>query len=323
MPAKKINSERGRSAPWYHRLRWRIERMLGLFAYWLARRLSRKSALKLADILGSLTYRMFGKYRRVCLENLTIAFGDDLSEKEKLALTLESQTNLVRTVMDFLKFETYSADEFLKLAPVVTGREYLTKAFEKSSGGVIGLTGHLGSWEYGGAWVAASGWNVSAVGKEQRDPGITKIMLDQRASAGIKHIPKGKSGNLDLIRALKTKNTMLGLISDQNGGGDGVFVDFFGMPASSARGPAFLALRYGVPVVPIFTIWDGDNYKIEILPEVEIIRTGNEEKDIVENTQRMQKVIEGMVRKYPGQWLWAHRRWKTRPAGEPSLYERY
>ncbi|MCX6647748.1 MAG: lysophospholipid acyltransferase family protein [bacterium] len=289
--------------------------MFGIFAYWVARRLSRKRALKLADHLGALAYYMFRKYRNVCLDNLTIAYGNDLSKKEKLKLTLKSQTNLIRTIMDFLKFEEYSKEEFLSLAPIVIGREHLENAFEKSKGGVIGLAGHLGSWEYSGAWMVASGWNLSAVGKEQRDPGITKIMLDQRAAAGIKHIPRAKSGNLELVRALKTKNTMLGLISDQNGGHDGVFVDFFGTQASSAKGPAFLAMKYDVPVVPIFAIWDGDLYRIEILPEVEVTKTGDEEKDIAENTQRFQKVIEGMVRKYPEQWLWAHRRWKTRPKG--------
>jgi Kdo2-lipid IVA lauroyltransferase/acyltransferase len=303
------------TAPWYHRLRWRVERTFGIFAYWLARKLSRKSALKLANHLGAFTYFMFRKYRKVCIDNLTIAYGDELSKKEKLKLTLKSQTNLMRTMMDFLRFERYSKEEFLSLAPEVIGREHLANAFEKSRGGVIGLAGHLGSWEYCGAWVVASGWNLSAVGKEQRDPGITKIMLDQRASAGIRHIPRGKSGNIELVRALKTKNTMLGLISDQNGGRDGVFVDFFGTQASSAKGTAFLAMKYTVPVVPIFAIWDGDYYRIEILPEVEVTRTGDEETDILENTQRFQKVIEGMVRKYPGQWLWAHRRWKTRPQG--------
>ncbi len=306
--------------PWTLRVRWRIERVLGLFIYWLARRISRKSALKLADFLGGVLFRLFKKYRLVCMDGLTIAFGDKFTDEEKLEIIRKSQTNLVRTVMDFLRFEKYSREEFLALAVSVTGREHLEAAMERSSGGVIGLTGHLGSWEYSGAWTVMSGWRLVAVGKEQRDPGITKIMLDSRAAVGIKHIPKTKRGNLELIRALKTKGTILGLISDQNGGKDGIFIDFFGVPASSVKGPAYLALRYNVPVVPIFALWDGDNYRIEILPEVELIRTDDEDSDVLANTQRFQKVIEDMVRKYPDQWLWAHRRWKTRPKGEPPLH---
>ena len=307
--------------PWTLRVRRRIERALGLLIYRLARMLSRRSALGLANFLGGLIYRMFRKYRMVCVDGLTIAFGDKYSYEEKLEIARRSQTNLARTVMDFLRFRDYSNEQLLELCRDVSGREHMERAMERSKGGVIGLAGHFGSWEYCGAWVVASGWNLCAVGKEQRDPGITKLMLDLRSAVGIKHIPTSKRGNLDLIRALKSKNTMLGLLSDQNGGKDGIFVDFFGVPASSVRGPAFLALRYDVPVVPIFALWDGDYYRIEILPEIEVVRSGDEEKDILENTQRFQKALEGMVRKYPEQWLWAHRRWKTRPAGEPPLHK--
>jgi len=257
----------------------------------------------------------------VCMDGITIAFGDAYTYEQKCEIARRSQTNLVRTVMDFLRFENYTREELLGLCSGEVGREHLERAMEKSKGGIIGVTGHLGSWEYCGAWVVASGWNVAAVGKAQRDPGVTKLMLDLRAAVGIKHIPRTKQGNMDLIRSVRSKGTILGLISDQNGGKDGVFVDFFGVPASSVRGPAFLALRYDVPVVPVFALWDGDNYRIEVLPEVELVRTGDDENDILVNTQRFQKVIEEMVRKYPDQWLWAHRRWKTRPPGEPPLHK--
>ena len=309
-----------RKAPLSIRLRWRLERVLGTFIYWFARRISRQTALRLADRLGNLLFALFRRYRLVCVEGITIAFGDSLTPDQKMEMAKASQHNLVRTVMDFLRFGLYTNDELLALAPVVEGRQYLEAASARTPGGVIGLTAHLGSWEYCGAWIVAAGWPLSAVGKEQRDPGITRIMIDQRAAAGIKHISRTKSGQTEIVRTLKTKGSVLGLLSDQNGGPDGAFVDFFGVLASSARGPATLALRYNTPVVPIFALWDGDNYKIEILPEVEVTRSGNEERDIMENTQRFQKVIEDMVRKYPGQWLWAHRRWRTRPPGEPPLY---
>jgi Kdo2-lipid IVA lauroyltransferase/acyltransferase len=292
---------------WTRRLRWFFERILGNFVYWLARHISRKAALKLADFLGEILFLAFRRYRLVCMDGIGIAFGDKYTEKERYELARSSQKNLVRTVMDFLRFGIYTKDEILGLARSATGMEYMRDAIEKSPGGVICLAAHLGSWEYCGAWLVASGLRLTAVGKEQRDPGITKIMLDQREAAGIKHISRSKKGLTAIIRSLRTKGTALGLIADQNGGWDGIFVDFFGVPASSARGPAFLALKYNAPVVPMFAIWDGDMYRVEILPEVEITRTGDLERDILENTQRIQNVIEDMVRKYPGQWLWAHR----------------
>jgi Kdo2-lipid IVA lauroyltransferase/acyltransferase len=310
-----------RKTTWTRRLRWYFERILGNFVYWLARHISRKSAFKLAKFLGDLFYILFKRYRWVCLDGLEIAFGDSLTQKDREKLAYSSAQTLVRTVMDFLRFSIYSKEELLALAVSVEGKEHLESAINRSKGGVIGISAHLGSWEYSGAWVVASGWQLSAVGKEQRDPGITKIMLDIRSAAGIKHISRSKKGQTEIIRALRTKGTVLGLASDQNASHDGVFVDFFGVPTASVKGPAQLALRYDVPVVPIFSLWDGDYYRIEILPEVPLVRTGNGEQDIITNTQAYQKVIEGMIRKYPGQWLWSHRRWKTRPPGLPPLHK--
>lgn len=318
---EELNRKEERRIPLSIRLRWRLERILGLFAYWLAQRISRKAALRFADFLGDFSFLLLRRYRLVCLDGLNIAFGDSLSDREKVTIARMSQRNLMRTVMDFLRFGLYSQEEFLSLAKEVEGLEHLKEAMERSSGGVIGLTGHIGSWEYCGGWLTASGWLLSAVGKEQRDPGITRLIIEQRARRGIKHIPRTKSGQIEIIRTIKTKGAVLGLLSDQNGGRDGVFVDFFGVPASSVKGPAALALKYKVPVVPIFAVWTGDYYRIEISPEIELIVTGDEEKDILINTQRFQKVIEDMVRKYPSQWLWAHRRWKTRPPGEPPLHK--
>ncbi len=321
MPVKpKAGDKKHTEVAWTRRLRWRIERGLGYFMFWLVLKLSRRASLRLGSWLGDVMFRLFRKYRMVCLDGLTIAFGDDYTEEEKLELARSSERNLARTIIDFLRFGAYTKEELLSLAKEVEGRESLEAATEKSEGGIIGLCAHLGSWEYAGAWAVASGWSVSAVGKEQRDPGVTRVMLNQRAKVGMKHISRTKRGTPEVIRTLRTKGAMLGLISDQNGGNEGIFVDFFGVQASSVRGPAFLAVKYGVPVIPIFAVWDGDYYRIEILPEVEVTVTGDDERDILENTQRFQKVIEGMVRKYPGQWLWAHRRWRTRPPGEPPIH---
>jgi KDO2-lipid IV(A) lauroyltransferase len=102
----------------------------------------------------------------------------------------------------------------------------------------------------------------------------------------------------------------------------GVFVNFFGIPACTASGLARIAVRTDAAVVPGFTIWDESlgKYRLRFDPALELIRTGNLEADILANTQLFTKVIEDYVRKYPDQWLWVHRRWKTRPEGQASLY---
>jgi KDO2-lipid IV(A) lauroyltransferase len=125
-----------------------------------------------------------------------------------------------------------------------------------------------------------------------------------------------------LLSAMKAGETV-GILMDTNmTPPQGVFVDFFGIPACTASGLARIALRTDAAVVPGFTIWDRElrKYRLRFDPALDLIRTGDEEADIVANTALFTKVIEEYVRRYPDQWLWVHRRWKTRPAGEKSLY---
>ena len=99
-------------------------------------------------------------------------------------------------------------------------------------------------------------------------------------------------------------------------------MDFFGIPACTATGLARIALRTDAAVVPGFTLWDPGQgkYRLRFDPALELIRTNDIEADVIANTQLFTKVIEDYVRRYPEQWLWVHRRWKTRPAGQPPLY---
>jgi KDO2-lipid IV(A) lauroyltransferase len=103
---------------------------------------------------------------------------------------------------------------------------------------------------------------------------------------------------------------------------EGAFVDFFGTLACTTTGIARVALHSGAAVVPGYAVWDESlkKYRLRFEPALELVKTGDAERDIVENTQRFAKVIEGIVRKYPEQWVWVHARWKTRPKGEAALY---
>jgi KDO2-lipid IV(A) lauroyltransferase len=125
-----------------------------------------------------------------------------------------------------------------------------------------------------------------------------------------------------LLAAMKA-GEVVGILMDTNmTPPQGIFVNFFGIPACTASGIARIALRTDAAVVPAFTIWDEalKKYRLRFDPALDLIRTGDQEADIAANTQLFTKVIEDYVRKYPDQWLWVHRRWKTRPEGEPPLY---
>jgi Kdo2-lipid IVA lauroyltransferase/acyltransferase len=125
-----------------------------------------------------------------------------------------------------------------------------------------------------------------------------------------------------LLGAMK-KGEVVGILMDTNmTPPQGVFVDFFGIPACTASGLARIALRTDAAVVPTFTIWDSvlRKYRLRFDPAVELVRTGDDDADAVANTQTFARITEEYIRKYPEQWLWVHRRWKTRPEGEPPLY---
>ncbi|HYL93118.1 MAG TPA: lysophospholipid acyltransferase family protein, partial [Alphaproteobacteria bacterium] len=125
-----------------------------------------------------------------------------------------------------------------------------------------------------------------------------------------------------ILSALK-RGEVVGILMDTNmTPPQGEFVPFFGIPACTATGTARVAAHTGAAVVPAFTIWDRERgrYRIRFEPAVELARTGDDEADVITNTTRFNQALEGCIRKYPDQWLWIHRRWKTRPPGEPSLY---
>jgi KDO2-lipid IV(A) lauroyltransferase len=125
-----------------------------------------------------------------------------------------------------------------------------------------------------------------------------------------------------LLSAMKAGETV-GILMDTNmTPPQGVFVDFFGIPACTASGLARIALRTDAAVVPGFTVWDKTlrKYVLHFEPAIQLVRTADNESDIVANTAKFTNVLENIIRRYPDQWLWVHRRWKTRPPGEPSLY---
>jgi KDO2-lipid IV(A) lauroyltransferase len=159
------------------------------------------------------------------------------------------------------------------------------------------------------------------VHRPMHNPVFDRAIDAIRARAGTRAIPK-KSAAKEAIRTLRRKE-MLVVPSDQNQTRSfGVFVDFFGKPACTTPGAARLAMLTGAPVFPVFLVREGEgpHHRIEVLPEVEMISTGDRQADAVTNTQRCSKIIEDMIRRYPEQWIWFHKRWKTHPPGEPPLY---
>ena len=183
------------------------------------------------------------------------------------------------------------------------------------------MTAHFGSWELSSFAHAVYGYPLKFVVRPIDNPCVEQLISKYRTFSGNTPIQR-RSAARDILKALR-QNEPVGILFDQNTTrSEGVFAEFFGLTAATTPSIALFALRTGAAVVPGFLIWDESlqKHRLRLDPPVELIETGELERDVLENTKHFNRILEGYVRKYPDQWLWIHRRWKTRPEGEPSIY---
>jgi KDO2-lipid IV(A) lauroyltransferase len=188
--------------------------------------------------------------------------------------------------------------------------------------GVLYLTGHIGAWELSSFAHALYGYPLHYMARPLDNKRLDTLVNQYRCSSGNLPIFKNESARV-VLRILKDSGTV-GILADQNTlPAEGAFVDFFGKVACTTTGLARVALHTGAAVVPGYAYWDEtvQKYRLRFEPPVELIRTGDTERDVFENTRRFAKVIEEIIRRHPDQWIWVHKRWKTRPKGEPALYD--
>lgn len=271
----------------------------------------RKIWLSLFGFLGGIGYYTATYSRKVAINNLTLAYGQEKSEQEIRALAKKVFVMIGKNGADIIRsYRITSRDTYERLR-VITGVEHLEMAYAKGKG-VIFLTAHLGAFELCATEMAVRGYKPLIIGTAMKDERLTELLWRQRSKLGASAIERGKE-TVRLIKTLKSGGTVAILI-DQDTRVKSVFVDFFGKPCSTPIGAAVLALKTGAAVVPVFLHLREDGMQeVTCYPEVELEQTGNEEQDVLANTQKFTGIIESEVRKYPEQWLWIHERWKTRP----------
>jgi Kdo2-lipid IVA lauroyltransferase/acyltransferase len=282
--------------------------------------LPRTRALQVGAAVGSLFYRFDRRRGRLARYNLALAFPEK-SGTEREAILLRSCRNLGRIAAEVCHFHELtpeSVSRYVTPADPAAWRQLVANARQR---GAVVLTAHLGNWELLAYAHGLLGTPVTLVHRAMRNPLVDAEILSMRTRAGTHSIAK-KAAAREMLRALHRKE-LVAMAADQNQTRRfGVFAHFFGIAASTTPGPARLAMLTGAPVYPAFLIREGETerHRIVVLPEVEMVRTGNREADIVANTQRCTSVIERMVCEYPDQWIWFHKRWRTRPDGAPKLY---
>jgi Kdo2-lipid IVA lauroyltransferase/acyltransferase len=289
---------------------WSVVKAIGA----LPRSLARASGI----VLGQLVYLLHGKLRRVGMRNLAMALPEK-SVRERRKIVRGVFISLGRQFAEICLFPRYTLENVSRIV-TYDGFENFDRASERGKG-VLFLTAHLGGWELSAFAHSLYGHPLHFVMRPLDNPYLDALVRRNRTRHGNTPILKDDPVR-ELLRAMKAGATV-GILMDTNmTPPEGVFVDFFGIPACTASGLARIALRTDAAVVPGFTIWDPvlRKYRLRFDPAVKLVRTGNNDADILANTQLFTKTIEDFVRRYPDQWLWVHRRWKTRPKGQPPLY---
>ena len=289
-------------------LLWPIVKILGL--------LPRPLARGVGGLVGMIFYLLASRLRRVARKNLAMAMPD-LSEAERARIIRGVFRNLSRMLAELALFPRYTRENVARVIPY-DGFENYAAAVARGKG-VIYLTGHLGAWELGAFAQSVYGHPLNVMIRALDNPYLNGLVNRYRTLAGNRIIEK-RDFLRGVLQALKN-NEAVGILMDQNSSlAEGVFVDFFGVPACTSTGMARIALRTGAAVVPAFGFWEKSRYRLRFDPPLTLIETGDQEKDIAANTQLFTKVLEDYIRHYPDQWLWIHRRWKTRPPGEAGIY---
>jgi KDO2-lipid IV(A) lauroyltransferase len=289
---------------------WLLAKFLGL--------LPRAAGRAIGIAIGRAVYCLHPRLRRVGMRNLELAMPE-LAPADRRRIVRGVFTTLGRQLADFAQLPRMTAANVSDLV-FYEGLEHYLEAQARGRG-VLFVTAHLGGWEIGSYAHSLYGYPIRIVIRELDNRRLNRFVDRYRTASGNQTFGKQDFAR-GLIAAMREGETV-GILMDTNmTPPQGVFVPFFGIAACTASGLARVALKTDAAVVPGFTVWDeaAGKYCIHFEPALQLIRSGDEEQDTIANTALFTSIIEQYVRRYPDQWLWVHRRWKSRPPGEPPLY---
>jgi KDO2-lipid IV(A) lauroyltransferase len=275
-----------------------------------------RQSIRLGQLFGRVAYRLAGELRRTGEINLQLAFPEKTPE-ERRELLKGCFESLGRVLGLFSHFGDPVESIMSVVEPIALERLQAAK----KGRGVIFCTAHLGAWELTSYAVAHLGYPMNVIVRPIDNPRIEEMVDRYRTRTGNKTLDKFAAAR-SMVKTLRS-GEFLGLLIDLNAlENEAIFVNFFGVPASTNFMMAKLALRSDVPIIPVFAPWDKtrEKFLLQVNEPVEFERSGDDEADVRELTTRLIQHFEDQIRRYPDQWLWIHKRWKTRPQGEPSIY---
>ncbi len=287
----------------------------------LFRRLSFPAAFRFGERLGDLAYVFARPQRRTALVNLRIAFPEK-SDAERLAILRESCRNFGRMAAEWCHMYELTKDNIATRVRFENPDFWYGEAQTIiGSTGILVLTGHFGNWELFAHAIGLYGNPIHLVHRPFPNPRFDDFINHERQRSGTTLISK-RSAAHQIIRVLRSRG-IVAIPFDQNATSRwGVFADFFSVSASTHPGLARLHALSGAPVYPVVMVRQGGTPQHEIVigERVETVRSDDTAADTVENTRRFNAVFAEIVRRHPDQWIWMHKRWRTRPPGEAPVY---
>jgi len=281
----------------------------------LSRLLPWRFKVTLGGGVGLLFFYISKRYRQLALENYKIAFGLDQSDDSSYKIIKKSFQNLGKSLIEILNLQCLNPQQVDDLI-LWEGEEYLKQA---EGEGIVLITGHIGNWELMGAMLSMRGYRLHAIAAPLYNARINGLIVNLRSRFNVGTINRGTPSSSRKILEILRKKEILALLIDQDTRVNGIFVPFFNKQAHTPTGAAQLALRSNARTVMAFITRLPDNrHRITIQKPIVLARTGDSKRDIEVNTALFTARIEQQIRVYPDQWVWMHRRWKTRPTGDAS-----
>lgn len=289
-------------------VRYRLEYIALLIVRWVANVLPEGMAFRVGEAMGRLVGSVWTSRRTIAVDNIRRAFAPSECVIDPEAIAADTFRNLGRTMFEILRLTRTRPEELLQRIDGQEATPWLEWAHKQGKGGLL-VSGHFGNWELLGAWIRASGYPVDFVVKPVRNPFVDRLYNECRASmdVGIIHTQVATKG---ILKSLQAKR-FVAILADQHTGDEGVDVEFFGRRASTPRGPAVLALKFGCPLMTgVLERLEGNRFVARVDGPVEYSPTGDQETDIRTITREITRRLEAHIRQAPSQWLWTHRRWR-------------
>jgi KDO2-lipid IV(A) lauroyltransferase len=306
----------------------KFERTLVRWAYyffsWLFNVLPYPVMKAMSGVLLVIAYFILGRMRRAAMSTLSIAFGKEKSQAELKKICRDCFYQAGRGIIEVGAYTANPALMKEKFSFEGDSRENLDAALKEGKG-VIGISAHFGNFPLMLLYLAQMGYPTNAIIRPSRDEVVEKDFQAARSRLGLKtvHSYPRETCVLQSLKALRAQELLVVLLDQNTGSKSGVYVDFFGQKAGTATGPIIFAMRTGAAIVPIFTLRDGDSdrHKLVIEKHFYLEEKATDEETIQYNVQKLTNIIEGYIRKYPAEWGWMHRRWKSRPKSSDDQEE--